>query len=43
MNNYDTMLAGLKDLVDNPTPRVPVALCLDVSGSMTGTLWRRRW
>lgn len=37
MNNYDTMLAGLKDLVDNPTPRVPVALCLDVSGSMTGT------
>lgn len=37
MNNYDTMLAGLKDLVDNPTPRVPVVLCLDVSGSMSGT------
>lgn len=36
MNNYDTMLAGLKDLVDNPTPRVPVVLCLDVSGSMSG-------
>ena len=29
--NYNTMLAGLRDLVDNPTPRVPVALCLDVS------------
>ena len=37
MINYDTMLAGLKDLVDNPTPRIPVALCLDVSGSMAGT------
>lgn len=37
MMNYNTMLAGLKDLVDNPTPRVPVALCLDVSGSMAGT------
>ena len=37
MNNYDTMLAGLKDLVDNPTPRVPVVLCLDISGSMSGT------
>lgn len=36
MMNYNTMLAGLKDLVDNPTPRVPVALCLDVSGSMAG-------
>lgn len=35
-NDYGTMLAGLKDLVDNPTPRVPVALCLDVSGSMRG-------
>ena len=34
--NYDMMLAGLKGLVDNPTPRVPVALCLDVSGSMAG-------
>ena len=37
MNNYDAMLAGLKDLVDNPTPRVPVVLCLDVSGSMAGS------
>lgn len=25
------------DLVFNPTPRVPVCLCLDVSGSMQGT------
>lgn len=24
------------DLVDNPTPRVPVVLCLDTSGSMSG-------
>lgn len=24
------------DLVDNPTPRVPVCLCLDTSGSMDG-------
>ena len=36
MENYNTMLAGLRDLVDNPTPRVPVVLCLDVSGSMQG-------
>lgn len=36
MRNYDMMLAGLNDLVENPTPRVPVALCLDVSGSMAG-------
>lgn len=34
--NYNTMLTNLKDLVDNPTPRIPVALCLDVSGSMFG-------
>ena len=34
--NYNSMLTNLKDLVDNPTPRVPVALCLDVSGSMFG-------
>jgi len=25
-----------EDLVDNPTPRVPVVLCLDTSGSMNG-------
>ena len=25
-----------KDLVENPTARVPVCLCLDVSGSMSG-------
>lgn len=30
------MLSGLRDLVDNPTPRVPVLLCLDTSGSMVG-------
>ena len=36
MTSYNTMLAGLQDLVDNPTPRVPVILCLDVSGSMSG-------
>ena len=34
--DYNTMLAGLRELVDNPTPRVPVALCLDVSSSMCG-------
>lgn len=27
---------GAEDLFDNPTPRVPVALCLDCSGSMMG-------
>lgn len=31
-----SMLSGLRDLVDNPTPRVPVHLCLDTSGSMMG-------
>ncbi len=36
MQNYNLMLAGLRDLVSNPTPRIPVALCLDVSGSMCG-------
>ena len=36
MQNINLMLAGLRDLVSNPTPRVPVALCLDVSGSMEG-------
>lgn len=29
-------LLELDDLVDNPTPRVPVSLCLDCSGSMNG-------
>lgn len=29
-------LLELEDLVDNPTPRVPVSLCLDCSGSMSG-------
>ncbi|MCI7569666.1 MAG: VWA domain-containing protein [Desulfovibrio sp.] len=27
---------GYDDLIDNPTPRVPVCLCLDTSGSMMG-------
>jgi len=27
---------GLEDLVENPTPRVPIALVLDTSGSMIG-------
>ena len=27
---------GTDDLVENPTPRVPVTLCLDTSGSMMG-------
>lgn len=35
MRSYSTMLAGLRDLVDNPTPRVPVLLCLDTSSSMS--------
>ncbi len=30
------MLLRLEDLVNNPTPRVPICLCLDVSGSMDG-------
>ena len=29
-------LLEFDDLVDNPTPRVPVSLCLDCSGSMSG-------
>lgn len=31
-----TLKIGADDLVDNPTPRVPVSLCLDTSGSMYG-------
>lgn len=27
---------GYDDLIDNPTTRVPVCLCLDTSGSMLG-------
>lgn len=30
------LLLRREDLVNNPTPRVPVCLCLDVSGSMVG-------
>lgn len=33
MNNE---LLRLEDLVNNPTARVPICLCLDVSGSMVG-------
>lgn len=31
----DESLLELDDLVDNPTPRVPISLCLDCSGSMS--------
>src|SRR5581483_9488441 len=31
-----TLNIGADDLVDNPTPRVPVSLCLDTSSSMNG-------
>ena len=27
---------GSEDLIENPTPRVPVSLCIDTSGSMAG-------
>lgn len=32
----DLALIEMEDLFENPTPRVPVALCLDCSGSMGG-------
>lgn len=32
-----TLNIGADDLVDNPTPRVPVSLCLDTSTSMSGS------
>jgi uncharacterized protein YegL len=32
----EAMDVDLGDLMDNPTPRLPVVLCLDVSGSMWG-------
>ena len=32
----DNLLLRLEDLVNNPTARVPVCLCLDTSGSMDG-------
>ena len=31
-------LLRLQDLIDNPTPRVPICLCLDTSGSMSSTV-----
>ena len=30
----NNMLLRVQDLVENPTPRVPICLCLDTSGSM---------
>lgn len=30
----ESQLLRMQDLVDNPTPRVPICLCLDTSGSM---------
>ncbi len=32
----DDRILRMEELVNNPTPRVPVCLCLDVSGSMDG-------
>lgn len=32
----ELMKIGVEDLFDNPTPRVPIVLCLDCSGSMMG-------
>lgn len=32
----NAQLFELEDLLDNPTPRVPISLCLDCSGSMSG-------
>jgi len=34
--NQTGLTIRVKDLIDNPTPRVPVCLVLDCSGSMTG-------
>lgn len=34
MDNNNNMLLRVQDLVENPTPRVPICLCLDTSGSM---------
>lgn len=36
MKRFGMMQDGLKELIENPRPRVPVVLCLDVSGSMCG-------
>ena len=36
MNENQLMILRQEDLVNNPTARVPVCLCLDVSGSMDG-------
>ncbi len=36
MTYEEIEMFGMNDLVSNPTPRVPVSLCLDCSGSMSG-------
>lgn len=36
LNSKRNMIVGFDDLINNPTTRVPVILCLDVSGSMLG-------
>ena len=35
--NQSNLLVRMEDLVNNPTARVPVCLCLDTSGSMDGS------
>lgn len=32
----DEFILRQEELIDNPTPRVPICLALDVSGSMSG-------
>jgi uncharacterized protein YegL len=36
LNENELAIIRVEDLVENPTTRVPVCLCLDVSGSMSG-------
>lgn len=36
MNEYELMVLRQEDLISNPTARVPVCLCLDISSSMNG-------
>ncbi|MEG2246549.1 MAG: VWA domain-containing protein [Romboutsia sp.] len=36
MENNELLRIRMEDLVENPTARVPVCLCLDISGSMDG-------
>lgn len=37
LKTHTTPMLTVDDLIDNPTTRVPVVLCLDTSGSMLGT------